>query len=101
MSDEEPGREKLIDEFRGEVQSLIDRWWDRVGPVPDEMDDPLDAADVAEMGQTFPAAWVLLVEARSLANPDAVSSSTRYTASGQSPFTGIGLLYDQLQLWSG
>ena len=84
--------------FRDDLQALIDRHWPAIGPTED---DELSVDDRVEMGDTYPSAWVLVLAASSIANPEASHISTRYTAKGQLPFTGIGLVEDALAAWKG
>ncbi len=86
-------------EFRTALGELINQHWDAIRPKPD--DDDIDPIHVAEMGMTYPSAWVLVVTAGSIENASAPAAAMRLTPDGQLVHTTIGLLYDTLQMLSG
>lgn len=90
-----------LDLFKTELAELINKHWGTLNPSSEVFEDDVDPLDLAEMGDTFPGAWVLFLEAQSLANEDAPRLSMRITPRGQSPFTGIGLATDALASWVG
>jgi len=74
--------------FAQHIQSVIDEHWERVGPLADPDADPLEAA---EMENSYPGAWVLIVGSFPL-EPDGLYSTTRFVGGSQSPLTTIGLV---------
>lgn len=82
--------------FKEAVQAAIDEHWPQIGPMNDDDIDPIDRA---EMQSSHPSAWVLVLGGETL--DGTVHSTSRYTPARQSPFVGIGLLYDQLTMWAG
>lgn len=93
-------RSERTAQFSEAVADVISRHWDLIRPGAAD-DDDFDELDVAEMGATYPSAWVLVVGTSSIEDPDAPHASVRYSPRGQLPFTGIGLLEDILAWWKG
>jgi len=85
-------------EFSEELQRLIDKYWHNIAPShTDDPDDNLDAITIAGMGPCYPAGWVLLITAESIDPDNDEAIVTRYTMKGQSYFTTLGMLVDQVQ----
>ena len=59
-----PSRAELVEEFRGEVEALIERYWQALAaPDPNDPNEVVDMADVGQPEELYPDAWVLAISA--------------------------------------
>lgn len=80
------------------VSDLLGKCWAELDAL---LEEHLPEADRAEMGKTYPSAWVLAIGVSSIENTDAAHMPMRFAPEGQLPWTSIGLLEDTVAIWKG
>lgn len=86
-----------IAQFQDELDLLIEKHQAALDEAAlDLEDDPLERADIQNMGDAYCSGWVLCASFASISNPGAVHVSAIYARNGQSPFLGNGLLVEAM-----
>lgn len=91
--------DRKIEEFCEALDGFLGQWWEVIGPHPG---DGLDDESRDELGATYCSGWVLVVGMAAIepAYPTATEHvSARFAKPRQSPWTGLGLIRDQIARW--